>query len=123
MASPTVLSTGAKQHALRVARLYRHALKNIASWAVDRQLFWEEVRGGKRRVVSVGANTMASPLPSSFDCVFFFPSYFLLLVFSRNLNRPKTHTRQAEKLRAQFEANKNVSLDKNVGRKKREKEK
>lgn len=44
MASPTVLSTGAKQHAARVARLYRHALKNIASWAVDRQLFWEEVR-------------------------------------------------------------------------------
>lgn len=43
MASPTALSAGAVQHAARVARLYRHALKNIQSWAVDRELFWEEV--------------------------------------------------------------------------------
>ena len=44
MASPTALRAGAVQHAARVARLYRHALKNIQSWAVDRELFWEEVK-------------------------------------------------------------------------------
>lgn len=48
MASPTALSAGAVQHAARVARLYRHALKNIQSWAVDRELFWEEVQKRKR---------------------------------------------------------------------------
>jgi hypothetical protein len=32
--------------AARVARLYRSSLKNMLSWAVDRTLFWEEVRGG-----------------------------------------------------------------------------
>ncbi len=27
----------------RAIHLYRHALKNIVSWAVRRELFWEEV--------------------------------------------------------------------------------
>ena len=30
-------------HAERVKQLYRHSLKTLLSWAVRRELFWEEV--------------------------------------------------------------------------------
>ncbi len=45
-APPATSMAAAPPPAARVARLYRSSLKNMLSWAVDRTLFWEEVRGG-----------------------------------------------------------------------------
>lgn len=74
MASPTALSAGAVQHAARVSRLYRHALKNIQSWAVDRELFWEEVK--RKRMNS--SSRCRRPSPFRLTIRFFSLSLFQL---------------------------------------------
>ena len=83
MASPTALSAGAVQHAARVARLYRHALKNIQSWAVDRELFWEEVKR-KSFIAAVALSSIAN-------------SFFSTTFFSLSLHKITSSGREASK--------------------------
>ena len=104
------------EHAARVARLYRHSLKNVLSWAVNRQLYWEEVRsggGGRRGRRRVGRAGRVPPVFKGSRGA----ATFVLPAASSQTSFPSPHT-QAEKLRSEFERNRNVS-----GRGRRKKEK
>lgn len=98
------------EHAARVARLYRHSLKNILSWAVNRQLFWEEVgtwrvclkRGGS----GWGGGARGRAKKGDRGPFFFLSSRRPPRMLTAN-NLPHT---QAEKLRSEFERNRNVSV-------------
>ena len=94
----------------RAIHLYRHSLKNMLSWAIRREIFYEEARpalqrGGsgkeQRRALAARGGRSAQPLPWA-------PAARPVPLACSQCLPPLCAAAQAAKLRAEFEALKNL---------------